>query len=179
MSEERSVAIPVASQSVDTDRESVGESSDADQLRGTSSGRCAKGFAYFLAFVALWNCVKIPFYIVLDPATAVRNSTTLPFGMENSVPLYYAFGYHGSKQAFNPQLFLAPHTAMGSSFFVMSAAYLLGSARFEPMLAVQCPFNLCGIGTYTCVHICIQRSRCSRPLRSSSRCTRSRAGRSV
>eukprot|EP01043_Picozoa_sp_COSAG02_P053674 COSAG02_NODE_5961_length_3909_cov_1.361942_3_plen_310_part_00 len=112
---------------------------DVEQPESNEPGGCAKGFAYFLAFVALWNCVKIPFYIVLDPATAVHNSTTLPFGMENSVPLYYAFGYHGSKQAFNPQLFLAPHTAMGSSFFVMSAAYLLGSARFEPMLAVFSP----------------------------------------
>ena len=116
--------------------------SDEDPDAPEKSNPCVNGFAYFLGFVAVWNCTKIPFYIVLDPATAVHNSTTLPFGMENSVPLYYAFGYHGSKQAFNPQLFLAPHTAMGASFFVMSAAYLLRAARFEQMMAVFSPIAI-------------------------------------
>jgi hypothetical protein len=100
---------------------------------------CASGFGYFIAAVAFWNCVKIPFFLVTDPATSVHNSTSLPFGTENSQPLYYLMNYHGSKQAFDPVLFLAPHTMMGSSFFAMSAAYLLGRARFEPMLSVFFP----------------------------------------
>ena len=50
------------------------------------SDEFCRAFAYFLAFITFWNCVKVPFYVVLFPATAVENSTTLPFGMENSVP---------------------------------------------------------------------------------------------
>ena len=108
----------------------------------TKTGRCGTGFAYCLAFISLYNLVKIPFFLVLDPATAVHNSSSMPFGMQNAIPLYYVFDYHGSKQAFDPVLFLAPHTMMGVCFFVLSAAYLLGHVRFEPMLKVFFPMTI-------------------------------------